>query len=164
MRICLVTPYDLSCDGGVNRHVRALAAALNLRGHEASVLGPASGLAPRDCDALPGIVSLSANGSKARIGLLVQRRAVRDYLSEGEYDVVHVHEPCIPGIARHAAACDFAPRVVTFHAYAERESSATRTLRRALARPLRDVRHGIAVSRAAAVFARRAFAGSIRVI
>src|SRR5262245_50309126 len=164
MRICLVTPYDLSCDGGVNRHVRALAGALRLRGHEASVLGPASGPAPRDCDTLRGVVSFAANGSRARIGLFVSRLAVREYLAEGEYDVVHVHEPCIPGIARYAAAADFLPRVVTFHAYAERESTLTRAVRRALASPLRDVRYGIAVSRAAAAFARRAFPGTIRVI
>jgi len=164
MRVCLVTPYDLSCDGGVNRHVRALAGALRLRGHETSVLGPSAGPAPCDCDALRGVVSLSANGSKARIGLLVNRRAVRRYLSEGEFDVVHVHEPCIPGIARHAATAEFVPRVVTFHAYAEREPAVLRMLRRALAHPLRDVEHGIAVSHVAAAFARRVFGGSIRII
>src|SRR5512136_2170748 len=107
MRVCLVTPYDLSCDGGVNRHVRALADAFRSKGHAAAVLGPASGYVPRDCDGLPGVVSFSANGSKARIGLLVNRRAVRRYLYDGEFDVVHVHEPCIPGIARHAAATTF---------------------------------------------------------
>jgi phosphatidylinositol alpha-mannosyltransferase len=164
MRVCLVTPYDLSCDGGVNRHVRALAHALRLHGHEASVFGPASGPTPSDCDSLPGVVSVSANGSKARIGLLVPRRAVRRYLDEGGFDVVHVHEPCIPGIARHAAATDFVSRVVTFHTYAERESAAVRMLRRTLARPLRDVSHGIAVSRVAAAFARRVFRGKIQLI
>jgi phosphatidyl-myo-inositol alpha-mannosyltransferase len=164
MRVCLVTPYDLSCDGGVNRHVRALADALRMHGHEASVLGPASGPAPSDCDALPGIVSVTANGSKARIGLLVARRAVQRYLCDGAFDVVHVHEPCIPGIARHAASADFVPRVVTFHTYAERESRTVRMLRRALARPLRDIDHGIAVSRVAATFAGRVFGGSIHLI
>ncbi len=164
MRVCLVTPYDLSCDGGVNRHVRALAHALRIHGHEASVFGPASGPSPPDCDSLPGIVSLSANGSKARIGLLVPRRAVRRYLYDGEFDVVHVHEPCIPGIARHAAATEFVSRVVTFHTYAERESAPVRMLRRTLARPLRDIPNGIAVSRVAAAFARRVFRGSIRLI
>src|SRR5262249_44198175 len=106
----------------------------------------------------------SANGSKARIGLLVRRRAVRRYLYNGDFDVVHIHEPCIPGIARHAAATDFVPRVVTFHTYAERELAAVRVLRRALAGPLRDIANGIAVSRVAGVFARRVFAGSISLI
>jgi phosphatidylinositol alpha-mannosyltransferase len=109
-------------------------------------------------------VSLSANGSKARIGLFVPRRAVRRYLYDGAFDVVHVHEPCIPGIARHAAATDFVSRVVTFHTYAERESAPVRMLRRTLARPLRDIPNGIAVSRVAAAFARRVFRGSIRLI
>jgi phosphatidylinositol alpha-mannosyltransferase len=128
------------------------------------VLGPASGSVPIGCDALRGVVSVAANGSRARVGVLASPREVRGYLSGGDFDVVHVHEPCIPGIARVAAAADFVPRVVTFHAYAERESALLRALRRSLARALRGVDHGIAVSRVAATFASRAFGGAIRII
>lgn len=164
MRICLVTPYDLACDGGVNRHVVALSHALRRLGHEVQVLGPTSGLTPPQCDGLPGVVGVSANGSIARVGLFVSRRAVRRYLDDGCFDVVHVHEPWVPGITRHTVDVVSAPLVGTFHAYAEHEPLATRILRWALARPLRRLRCAIAVSAAAAEFARDVFRGPVQLV
>ncbi len=40
MRIAMVSPYDLSVPGGVQAHVRALAAALRTGGDEVALLGP----------------------------------------------------------------------------------------------------------------------------
>ena len=60
MRICLVTPYDLSHEGGVNRHVITLAHALRRQGHDLRILGPASGETPPRCDSLPGVVPVRA--------------------------------------------------------------------------------------------------------
>ena len=102
MRVCLVTPYDLSHEGGVNRHVRSLAGALAALGHEASVIGPASGSVPEGCTSIPGVIPVPANGSVARIGLLVSPRAIREHLAARAYQVVHVHEPIVPGPSRHA--------------------------------------------------------------
>ncbi|HVC21489.1 MAG TPA: glycosyltransferase family 4 protein [Vicinamibacterales bacterium] len=164
MRICLVTPYDLSHDGGVNRHVITLARALRHLGHETQVLGPASGATPPWCDSLPGVVPLRANGSRARVGLLVSRRAVQRYLEEGDFDLVHVHEPWVPGPARYAVQYSDAPLVATFHTYAESESCVTRMARRVLARPLRRINCAIAVSGLAADFARGVFCGPIHVV
>jgi phosphatidyl-myo-inositol alpha-mannosyltransferase len=164
MRICLVTPYDLSHDGGVNRHVITLAHALGRLGHQTHVLGPASGPAPPRCDSLPGVVALPANGSRARVGLLVSRRAVQRYLEEGGFDLVHVHEPWVPGPSRYAVQYAAAPLIATFHTYAECESRFTRMVRRALARPLRRVSCAIAVSDLAADFARGVFGGPIHVV
>ncbi|HEY3886241.1 MAG TPA: glycosyltransferase family 4 protein, partial [Vicinamibacterales bacterium] len=164
MRICLVTPYDLSHDGGVNRHVIALAGALGHLGHDTHVLGPASGATPPRCHGIPGVVALPANGSRARIGLFVSGRAVRRHLRDGRYHIVHVHEPWVPGPSRDAVKCASAPIVATFHSYAESETRLTRMARRALARPLRRVSCGIAVSDVAAAFARRVFAGPIDVV
>ncbi|MDE3156929.1 MAG: glycosyltransferase family 4 protein [Acidobacteriota bacterium] len=164
MRICLVTPYDLSHDGGVNRHVITLARALGHLGHKTHVLGPATGTAPPRCDSLPGVVELPANGSRARVGLLVSRRAVQRYLHDGNFDLVHVHEPWVPGLSRYAVQCADVPIVATFHTYAESESCVTRMARRVLARPLRRVSCGIAVSGLAADFARSVFTGPIHVV
>lgn len=164
MRICLVTPYDLSHDGGVNRHVISLAQALRRQSHEVRVLGPASGDTPAKCDALPGVVPIRANGSRARVGLLVSRVAVRRYLELGRFDVVHVHEPWVPGITRHAVTSSSAPLIGTFHTYSESESRMATATRRALARPLRHLVLGVAVSRPAAEFARQVYAGPIRVL
>lgn len=164
MRICLVTPYDLSHEGGVNRHVVTLARALERLGHQTRVLGPASGPAPPRCDGLPGVVTLRANGSRARLGLLVSSRAVQRYLDEGRFDLVHVHEPWVPGPSRYAVQHAAAPIIATFHAYAESESRLTRMVRHALARPLRRVSCAIAVSALAADFARGVFAGPIHIV
>ena len=57
MRVAVVTPYDLSHEGGVNRHVQALAVALGAEGHQATVLGPASGAVPAGCHGLGGVVA-----------------------------------------------------------------------------------------------------------
>ncbi|OYV74376.1 MAG: hypothetical protein B7Z74_02415 [Deltaproteobacteria bacterium 21-66-5] len=164
MRICLVTPYDLSYDGGVNRHIVTLAHALRRIGHHVNVLGPASGIVPPRCDSLPGVVPVRGNGSRARVGLLVSKTAVRRYLRRGRFDIIHVHEPWVPGPGRYAVRASTVPVVGTFHTYAESEGSLGRMARRALARPLRRLSLGIAVSGPAAEFARRVFDGPIHIV
>ncbi len=164
MRVCIVTPYDLSHEGGVNRHVRSLARALLDLGHAAQVIGPASGDVPDGCLALPGVIRVPANGSVARIGLLVSPRGIRDHLASSEYDVVHVHEPIVPGPGRHAVRFSRAPVVATFHATADREQSLQRVLRRFAAAGLSRISRGIAVSRAAKRFSRAVYRGRTCVI
>jgi phosphatidylinositol alpha-mannosyltransferase len=164
VRVCLVTPYDLSHDGGVNRHARSLAAALRAEGHAATVLGPASGPVPEGCEGLPGVVSVPANGSVARIGLLVPPARTREVLEDGAFDVVHVHEPIVPGPVRHALRHARAPVVATFHASAERELRLQQALRAVAAAGLSRVDLGVAVSRAAKRFARTIYRGRTTVI
>ncbi len=164
MRICLVTPYDLSHDGGVNRHVITLAQALRRLGNHVQVLGPASGATPPTCDGLRGVVSLPANGSRARIGLLASRRAVSGYLQRGQFDLVHVHEPWVPGVARQAVNASQVPVVGTFHTFSEDEWRIVTAARCALARPLRRLALGVAVSKPAARFARRVYVGPMVVL
>jgi phosphatidylinositol alpha-mannosyltransferase len=164
VRVCIVTPYDLAHEGGVNRHVRSLARALLNLGHDAQVIGPASGKVPEGCLALPGVIPVRANGSVARIGLLVSPRATREYFSAREYDVVHVHEPIVPGPGRHAVRFSRAPVVATFHANAEHELPLQRVLRRFASAGLSRISHGIAVSRAAKRFSRTVYRGRTAVI
>lgn len=164
MRICLVSPYDLSHEGGVNTHIRALAPALRAAGHHVRILGPASGPLPFGCDGLPGTLAVPANGSVARIGLFVSARAVARYLEGGAFDLVHVHEPYIPGTARLAVRYATVPVVATFHAYAEREHLLSRVARQAMARHLTRLQSAVAASAAAADFARVVYTGPIEVI
>ena len=42
MKIVQVCPYDIDRPGGVQRHIRALAAALRARGHDVLVVAPGS--------------------------------------------------------------------------------------------------------------------------
>ncbi len=164
MRICLITPYDLSHDGGVNRHIITLAQALQRLGHDMQILGPASGETPPSCDSFRGVVPVRANGSRARVGLLVSKAAVRQYLERGNFDIVHVHEPWVPGPSRCAVRYSTAPLVATFHTFSESEHRMATLARRALARPLRRLSLGIAVSGPAADFARRVFHGPMHIV
>lgn len=164
MRVCIITPYDLSHDGGVNRHALGLAAALRALGHEVRVLGPASGAAPDACEVVGRAVPVRANGSVARIGLFAQAAATRDRIRGGAFDVVHVHEPLVPGPARHALRHARVPVVATFHANDDRELPLVRALRGAAARPLARINFGIAVSRPAKAFSRAVYRGRTAVV
>jgi phosphatidylinositol alpha-mannosyltransferase len=164
VRVCLVTPYDLSHDGGVNRHVRSLARELSGLGHSARVVGPASGEVPEGCDGLQGVVPVRANGSVARIGLLVPTRHTRDYLGRGGFDLVHVHEPIVPGPGRHALRWARVPVVATFHASAEHELTLQTALRAVASTGLRRITFAIAVSREAKRFSRAIYRGRTAVI
>jgi phosphatidylinositol alpha-mannosyltransferase len=164
VRVCIVTPYDLSHEGGVNRHVRSLAGALCALGHEARVAGPASGRVPEGCEALARAVPVPANGSVARIGLLASSAAVRAFLARGRFDLVHVHEPIVPGPGRLALRHAEAPVVATFHCSADRELGVQRALRAAAAGALSRIDFGIAVSRAAKAFSRAIYRGRVAVV
>ena len=164
MRVCIVTSYDLSRDGGVNRHVLGLRDALVALGDSVEVLGPSSGPLPKGCHGLPGVVGVPANGSMAHIGLLGRPADTVDFLRQGRFNLVHVHEPIVPGPARHSVAWSGVPVVATFHSFAHAESFLLRNARRLVCSPLRKLRHGIAVSEAARRFATVIYGGPIAVI
>jgi len=152
MRICLVSPYDLSEPGGVNKHVEFLAAALRDGGDEVEVIGPSTLPASREFrTGFPGVFSLEGNGSDNRIGLLTPPRSIRRFFLSRELDVLHVHEPLIPMLPWYAVHWARASaRVATFHAYTANEPRVTRLARKALSPLLRRFDGGIAVSPAAA--------------
>jgi phosphatidyl-myo-inositol alpha-mannosyltransferase len=118
MKVGLVCPYSLDVPGGVQNHVRDLAEVLRARGHEVGVLAP--GERP---EALPAYVTLAGkavavpyNGSVARLafGPRVSARTTR-WLREGDFDLVHIHEPLAPSVSVLALwACEV-PIVATFH-------------------------------------------------
>jgi phosphatidylinositol alpha-mannosyltransferase len=167
VKVAIVSPYDLSHEGGVGRHVRALARALAAEGHQAWVLGPASGAVPEGCHGVRGVVPIRANGSVARIGLLADARATGRWLDSRGVDLVHVHEPLVPGPGRHAiawAARQRKPVVATFHANAERELPLQTLLRRVASAGMGRIDYGIAVSRQAKAFSRAVFRGRTAVI
>jgi phosphatidyl-myo-inositol alpha-mannosyltransferase len=118
VRIGLVCPYSLSVPGGVQNQVLGLAHALRGHGHDVRVLGPCDGPPPE-----PGVtplgnsVPLAANGSVAPIApdLPCALRTIRA-LRDERFDVVHLHEPLVPGPCMTAAVMATAPLVGTFHA------------------------------------------------
>lgn len=137
MKIGLVCPYSLGTPGGVQNHVRDLAEALLALGHEVSVLAPVD-----DDQAPPYVVSaghavgVPYNGSIARVTFGPRTAArVRNWLTEGRFDVVHVHEPTTPSASIIALWAGDGPFVATFHTWQVRSramSAASGLLRPAL--------------------------------
>jgi phosphatidyl-myo-inositol alpha-mannosyltransferase len=118
VRIGLVCPYSLSIPGGVQGQVLALARSLRRRGHEARVLAPCDGPPPElFVTPLGQSVPTASNGSVAPIApdLPAQLRTIRALWDE-TFDVVHLHEPLVPGPTATAAVLKPAPLVGTFHA------------------------------------------------
>jgi phosphatidylinositol alpha-mannosyltransferase len=147
VRVALVSPYDLSVPGGVQSHVRHLAAALRAQGDEVVVLGP--GATDDEVD-LGGSVRIPFNGSVAPVGLApAVPRAVGRALREVAADVVHVHEPLVPWIGLAATRASPVPVVGTFHAWSD-TARLYRLARRGGRGVLRRLAATIAVSEAAA--------------
>ncbi|MDT0268928.1 glycosyltransferase family 4 protein [Streptomyces sp. DSM 44915] len=118
MRIGIVCPYSWDVPGGVQFHVRDLAEHLIARGHEVSVLAPAD-----EETALPPYVvgagravSVPYNGSVARVNLgLMSASRVRRWVKEGDFEVLHIHEPVVPSLGLLTCWAARGPIVATFH-------------------------------------------------
>jgi phosphatidylinositol alpha-mannosyltransferase len=167
MRTCLVSPYELSLEGGVNKHVFYLAQHLRTMGDEVEIIGPATGQGPKDrgVTCFGGVVSIQANDSDNRIGLLTSPLAVRDYMRRRDFDVIHIHEPFVPSIPYYALwTTNARARVCTFHRYSEREGLPTRLLRQMLSPYLWRFQRGIAVSAPAARYAQVAWTRPLSII
>ena len=124
LKIGIVCPYSWDTPGGVQNHIRDLAEFLIAAGHQVSVLAPAL-----SDDNLPSYVvnagkpiSIPYNGAVARVlfGPVAFSR-VRHWISAGEFDLLHLHEPAIPSISLLACWAADGPMVGTFHAAAKRQ-------------------------------------------
>lgn len=151
MRVALVSPYDMDVPGGVQEHVRHLAAALRELGDDVTVIAP--GRRSRGGVQVVGpSIRVPFNDSVAPLALRPDAwartaRAVRALRP----DVVHVHEPAVPWVSLAATATSAAPVVATFHAWSDRARLYT-AASRVVGRVLEHVDAHIAVSRAAATY------------
>lgn len=119
MRIGMVCPYSWDVPGGAQQHTRDLAEALIAAGNQVSVIAP--------CDAEIGLeheylvsagraIPVPYNGSVARLSFgFSSANRVRRWLREGEFDVLHLHEPAAPSLSLIAAWLSDVPMVATFH-------------------------------------------------
>jgi phosphatidylinositol alpha-mannosyltransferase len=153
MRILLACPYAWDAPGGVQVHVGQLAERLRANEHEVLVLAPSSSRPAEPFVRVTGRpIRIPYNESVAPIAPSPRAyRATRLALERFRPDVVHVHEPFVPGPSMFAALDSRVPVVATFHAYADRSrllSVAAPALRRVWSR----LAVRIAVSQAAASF------------
>ena len=124
LAIGIVCPYGWDTPGGVQNHVRDLAEFLINAGHRVSVLAPAideSQLPPYVVNAGKPI-SIPYNGAVARVlfGPIAFAR-VRQWIQNGKFDILHLHEPAIPSISLLACWAAEGPMVGTFHAAAKHQ-------------------------------------------
>ena len=123
MRIGIVCPYAWDVPGGVQAHIRDQAETLIEMGHDVSVITPVE-----DPDSLPSYAvdggrprPVPYNGSVARLTFGVKATArVRRWIREGEFDVLHVHEPLAPSLGVLACWAARGPIVATVHSSIER--------------------------------------------
>ncbi|WP_216897290.1 glycosyltransferase family 4 protein [Nocardia alni] len=118
MRIGMVCPYSFDVPGGVQAHVVELAQVMIERGHRVSVLAPASEETrlPDFVVSAGKAVAIPYNGSVARLsfGPTAYSR-LRRWIAEGNFDVLHIHEPNAPSLSMLALKVAEGPIVATFH-------------------------------------------------
>jgi phosphatidyl-myo-inositol alpha-mannosyltransferase len=118
MRIGIVCPYSFDVPGGVQFHVRDLAEHLIGTGHDVSVLAPADEDTPLPwyVEAAGRAMPVKYNGSVARLAFgPVSRARVRRWLAEGDFDLLHIHEPVSPSLSMLALWAATGAIVATFH-------------------------------------------------
>lgn len=117
MRIGMVCPYSLTIPGGVQMQVIGLARALREMGHAVQILAPSDGPPPEaGITPLGKSVPFATNGSVAPIAPdpSAAIRTIRALRNE-HFDVVHVHEPLVPGPSLTSLLFCDQPVVGTFH-------------------------------------------------
>ena len=118
LRVGIVCPYSFDAPGGVQFHVRDLAEALIAQGHSVSVLAPADDDTPIPEYMTSGgkAIPIKYNGSVARLAFgPIAAARVRKWLREGQFDVLHLHEPMTPSLSMLALWIARGPIVGTFH-------------------------------------------------
>ncbi len=163
LRVLMASPYSLTRVGGVQGQVLGLTRALRGLGVDVRVVGPCDGPPPA-----PGIMSVGpsvgweSNGSIAPIATDQQaaRRTI-DALRDLEPDVIHLHEPAVPGPALTLTIGAEVPIVSTHHISGAvgREWALP-----ALRLPMSRIAARVAVSESARLTAEDAYGGEYRVL
>jgi len=118
MRIGMVCPYSFDVPGGVQAHVLQLAEVMRGYGHDVSVLAPSSKHVTLPDYVVSGgkAVPIPYNGSVARLRFgPATHRKVKKWLIDGDFDVLHLHEPNAPSLSMLALMIAEGPIVATFH-------------------------------------------------
>jgi phosphatidylinositol alpha-mannosyltransferase len=126
LNIGIVCPYGWDAPGGVQAHIADLRTYLVNQGHQVSVLAPTA-----DEENLPSWVvsagkpiSIPYNGAVARVlfGPVAFAR-VKQWISENNFDLLHLHEPAIPSVSLLACWAAEGPMVGTFHVSAKKQKA-----------------------------------------
>ncbi len=118
-KIGMVCPYGWDSPGGVQTHIRELTKHLQDERHEVSVFAPVSDEDRVNESWLVNAgkpISIPVNGSVARVlfGPIASSR-VKQWITQGDFDLLHLHEPAIPSLSLLACSAATGPMVGTFH-------------------------------------------------
>ena len=126
LNIGIVCPYGWDAPGGVQAHISDMRDYLVNQGHNVSVLAPCA-----DDQNLPNWVinagkpiSIPYNGAVARVlfGPAAFTK-VKQWISENDFDLLHLHEPAIPSISLLACWAAEGPMIGTFHVAAKKQKA-----------------------------------------
>jgi phosphatidyl-myo-inositol alpha-mannosyltransferase len=165
VKILLVCPYDWEAPGGVQVHVRQLAAELRTRGHRTTILAPGSRASEDAGVRIVGRpVRVPYRGTVAPISFSPGAwRRIRSAMRSFDPDLIHAHEPLTPSTSMLAVLAAEAPVVATFHASLDRSrlmELAAPALRQVSGR----IDAAVAVSHAAASFVRRVVRAPLEIV
>ncbi|WP_420450418.1 glycosyltransferase family 4 protein [Ilumatobacter sp.] len=164
MRVGLICPYSLTVPGGVQNQVMAMARELRRRGHEARVLGPCDGPPPAAfVTPLGNSLPTAANGSIAPLAPdpPAMFRTLQA-LSAERFEVLHLHEPMVPGPTLTAVVTARYPTVGTFHAAGR--SASYRLIKPLLTSWVERIDHRVVVSKDALELVRSHLGGEYEVL
>ncbi len=166
MKIAMVSPYDWCVPGGVNRHVLRLSEHFRGWGHDVTIFAPAShpSMVNGECVPVGRPRSVRASGSVARITFSRKAALVREQLEQGQFDIVHAHEPLMPLLPYYFLRHSTAANVGTFHAAKEGGNRVYEYTRSYTRRYFRKLDGKIAVSPAAVNLVSRYFDGYFNII
>lgn len=163
IRVAIISPYSLSVPGGVQGQVLGLARSLRERGLDARVIGPCDGPPPE-----PGVITtgpsarIETNGSISPMASDQKSASERtlEAIRRFEPDVLHLHEPLVPGPTSAALLGSQVPKVGTFHAASEDGNGAYRALKKVAVSAARRLTIRTAVSPDAQRLVEEALGGS----
>lgn len=121
MRVALICPYSISIPGGVQNQVLLLAREMRDRKIDARIIAPCDGAPPTPYVIPVGTTRrLKSNGSLAPIVDDASSASFTlDAINSFGPDVIHLHEPLVPGPTTTAIIGAEGPMVATFHAAGE---------------------------------------------
>ncbi|MFA5629696.1 MAG: glycosyltransferase family 4 protein [Dehalococcoidales bacterium] len=119
MKIALVSPYDFAYPGGVVNHIVALEKRLIEMGHDVTIFAPTSKpiLDYDNFIKIGNAYPYPVKGTTLRISTSLNLAPrIKEILEQEDFDIFHLHEPCMPMVCSSFLKFATAPIVGTFHA------------------------------------------------
>lgn len=169
LKIGYVLDDTLDKPDGVQQYVTALGTWMQAQGHSVHYLvGESRASKTKNVHSLSKNLRVRFNGNQLSIPLPASRRAITRLLQTEQFDVLHVQSPHSPFMAQRVimAAATSTAVVSTFHIlpHTRLASIATRLLKLLISPSLARIDHFLAVSDAAAEFARSTLGTTCQVI